>query len=437
MIRYFSDSYMTRPKTKALYSQLCQMIPGGVNSPVRACKNVGEMPLIIDYGYGDTIHDVDRHAYIDFCGSWGALIHGHAHPVIQEAVIKRMSKGTSFGITTEIEERLASKVLSLVPSLKKIRFVSSGTEATMTALRLARGYTGRDTIIKFSGHYHGHSDYLLVQAGSGVSMLPSASSAGVPQDFVKHTMCLPFNDVEACRKIFRNPGMNVQIAAVILEPIAGNMGVVPADKEFMQMLREETERIGALLIFDEVITGFRVALGGAQALYEITPDLSCFGKVIGGGFPVAAFGGRQDIMDCLAPLGKVYQAGTLSGNPVAMEAGLQALQLLEVDGFYEELERKTSLLVNPIRDFLEKSSVNACIQQVGSMFTLFFGRRQVKNVEEARQLDLERFSQFFRFMLSKGIYIPPLQQEAWFISMAHEEDNLFYARDTILDFFKQ
>ena len=335
-----------RPESKLIFENLCQFIPGGVNSPVRSCKGMGQLPLVADHGYEDLLVDADGKSYIDFCGSWGALIHGHAHPSILEGIGKRLKKGTSFGVTTAIEGELAEEVIRLVSSIEKIRFVSSGTEATMSAVRLARGFTGKEWIVKFSGNYHGHADFFLVQAGSGLlEHTSSASSAGIPEGAVKHTISLPYNDRESCKKLFEHPSFRNRIAAVIVEPIAGNMGVVPAEPAFLHYLREETERSGALLIFDEVMTGFRVHLKGAQEVYGIKPDLTCFGKIVGGGMPAAAFGGRKKIMDCLAPLGPVYQAGTLSGNPIAMEAGLQSLRLLQKEGFYEELQRKTNQLL--------------------------------------------------------------------------------------------
>jgi len=425
-----------RPVSHALYQRLCEVIPGGVNSPVRACLGVNQTPIVAASASRDRVIDVDGKTYIDFCGSWGALIHGHAHPKILSAARKRMGMGTSFGMTTDIEEQLARKIVQLVPSVEKIRFVSSGTEATMSAARLARGYTGRDLIVKFIGNYHGHADFFLVQAGSGVAYLPRSSSAGVPEEVVKHTLCLPYNDTEMCRACLNHPDYSHRIAAVILEPIAGNMGVVPAQPDFIQMLREETQKIGALLIFDEVITGFRVALQGAQSLYKVIPDLTCFGKIIGGGFPAAAFGGKREIMDCLAPLGDVYQAGTLSGNPVAMEAGLQALNMLERKSFYAELERKTNMITKPVRESLVRKGAMACVQQCGSMFTVFFGKKAVNNMDDARQLDLEMFGRFFRFLFSKGIYIPPSQHEAWFVSSVHEESHLNKTRDCVLEFIE-
>jgi glutamate-1-semialdehyde 2,1-aminomutase len=419
-----------------MYQRLCEVIPGGVNSPVRAFKAMEMAPLVAERGMADLIYDVDGHAYIDYCGSWGALIHGHAHPDILDAAYQQMVKGTTFGITSEIEGKLAQKIVEHVSSVEKVRFVSSGTEATMSAVRLARGVTGRQLVVKFTGNYHGHSDGFLVQAGSGVLGLSStSSSAGVPAESVRHTVSLPYNSVEQCREFLLDPLYREDIAAVILEPIACNMGVVPPSLEFLQMLRSITQEIGALLIFDEVITGFRVALGGAQALYNIQADLTCFGKIIGGGFPAAAFGGRRDVMDALAPLGKVYQAGTLSGNPVAMAAGLRALEMLEVDGIYEELARKTKIITQPVRELLERKGVNACVHQEGSLFTIFFGRKSVSNMDEALALDKQEFTRFFKHLFNKGVYAPPLQQEAWFVSTAHNEEHLERTRDVVMDYF--
>ncbi|MCH9611040.1 MAG: Glutamate-1-semialdehyde 2,1-aminomutase [Chlamydiales bacterium] len=405
------------------------MIPKGVNSPVRSFPGLDQTPLVVESGYLDTIVDADGHRYIDYCCSWGALLHGHANPLVTEGAQKRCAMGSSFGITTEIEMRLAKKVVQLVPAIERVRFVSSGTEATMTALRLARGFTGRDKILKFTGNYHGHSDALLVQAGSGAAHLPA--SAGVPEDFVKHTLVAPFNDVEKTRAILREN----KLACVIVEPIAANMGVVPATQEFLEMLREETKSQGALLIFDEVITGFRVALGGAEELYGIRPDLVCLGKIVGGGFPAAAFGGRADIMEMIAPLGPVYQAGTLSGNPVAMEAGYQTLCLAERDGFYEELEERANVITKPLADFLGKEGIEASINQVGSLFTLFMGKRSVNCFEDAK--GCSGFEELFGFMFQGGIYISPSQFEANFVSSAHSQESLEKTRDRYIDFFHQ
>lgn len=424
---------VSRINSEKLYQKLCEVIPGGVNSPVRACKAVGQVPLVASHAQGDLIFDVDDKSYIDYCMSWGALIHGHAHPTIGKALGEQISKGTSYGTTTHVEEKLARKVVQLMPHMEMVRFVSSGTEATMSAVRLARGYTGRDLVIKYIGHYHGHADYFLVKAGSGVMNLQAASSKGIPLDSLKQTLCLPFNDLEATRAAFREFGD--RIACVIVEPVAGNMGVVASSPDFMQMLQEETTRTRALLIFDEVMTCFRINKGGAKSYYGITPDLTCLGKIVGGGLPAAAFGGKRAIMEYLAPLGPVYQAGTLSGNPLAMVAGLTALEMLDLPGFYEELQRKTDLLLAPLKSYLAKH--NACIQSAGSMFTLFFGKRSVHNMSDAEALDTTTFAKFFRFLFERGIYIPPFQQEAWFISMAHTDAHLKLTADSIIDFFEQ
>lgn len=427
-----------RTKSKHYFDSLCKIVPGGTNSPVRAFKGLGLDPMIADRGVEDLVYDIDGNSYVDFCGSWGPLIHGHSHPEIIAAAQAQLVKGTTFGIISSVEEKLARIIVKNVPSVKKIRFVSSGTEATMSAARLARGFTGRDLLVKFSGHYHGHADFFLVQAGSGVFGLnPTSSSAGIPSDIVRHTACLKFNDIEGCRKFLLAPENRQRVAGVILEPIAGNMGCVAAKPEFMKMLREVTKEIGALLIFDEVMTGFRVALGGAQSLYGIEPDLSCFAKIIGGGFPAAAFGGREEIMNCLAPLGSVYQAGTLSGNPVAMEAGYQAIKMLERKGVYEELQSKTDIITKPVQALLKEKNINACIQGVGSMFTLFFGTREVYDMEDAKHCDLEAFAKFFRYMFENGVYIPPAQYEAWFVSLVHKEENLARTRDLILAYFDE
>lgn len=425
-------SITSREKTKEIYQRLCDLIPGGVNSPVRACKAVGQMPLVASHAAKDLIFDPDGHAYIDYCGSWGPLIHGHAHPEIIQAIQEQLLKGTTYGVTSEVEGHLAEKVRGLMPSLEQIRFVSSGTEAVMSAIRLARGYTGRDIVIKFNGNYHGHADFLLVKAGSGVMDIPNASSSGVSHDSIKHTRSLPYNCVESLKQVFQEIGE--KISCVILEPIAGNMGVVPATSDFIHTIRSETEKHGAFLIFDEVITGFRVGKGGAQALYQVVPDLTCLGKIIGGGLPAAAFGGKRSIMQHLAPLGPVYQAGTLSGNPLAMVAGLKTLELLSCPGFYEELDRKTSFLLGPIEAYIKQNSLNCCIQRVGSMFTLFFGKQAVHHAEDAASLDFKAFANFFRTLFNQGIYIPPLQQEAWFISMAHTEEHLKETQDKILSY---
>lgn len=407
-----------RTKSKEIYEKACSVIPGGVNSPVRSFRHLDMLPLVVESGKGSLIRDVDGNSYIDFCLSWGALIVGHAHPKVVKGVGEQMEKGSSFGINTEIEWKLASEIAS-----EKIRFVSSGTEATMTALRLARGFTGRSKIVKFTGHYHGHSDSLLVQAGSGASHLPA--SLGVPPSVIADTICLPFNDFEAVRSLFQKE----EVAALILEPIAGNMGVVLPEKGFLEFLREETSRTKSLLIFDEVITGFRVGFEGAQGLYGIKPDLTCFGKIIGGGFPVAAIHGKKEILDCLAPLGNVYQAGTLSGNPVAMRAGLETVSLLKEKHFYQELQKKTDRMTQRIEEALENK--NGCLQKQGSMFNIFFGHKKVVRKEK---LNEELFKEFFQYLFARGIYISPSPYEAWFLSSAHTDDQIDYATETIVQY---
>lgn len=435
LLKKSSPCQTTRSISEKIYQSCQSVIPGGVNSPVRSFKSLGMNPLVVSKGAGAEIFDADGNSYIDYCGSWGALIHGHAHPLIVEAAVKQVQEGSSFGILTAIEEKIAKKLTTLVPSVEKCRFVSSGTEATMSAIRLARGYTGRDVIVKFTGNYHGHADHLLVQAGSGVTHLNATSSSlGVPDDFVKHTVSLPFNDIDACLRALRE--LKNKVAAIICEPIPANMGVILPKNGFLQMLREESQAHGSLLIFDEVISGFRVALAGAQGLYKIKPDLSCFGKIIGGGFPAAAFGGKKQIMDLLAPLGGVYQAGTLSGNPVACQAGFMALQLLEKPHFYETLQEKTDLLLKPINDLIVRKNLNATLTQVGSMFTLFLGARKCENFEDVKKLDPNLFKAFFSYLFERGIYFSPLQCEANFVSHAHSEKQLIYTRDVILEFLE-
>lgn len=423
---------LKRPKSGGIFKQSSEVIPSGVNSPVRAFPSLEQTPLVIESGYEDKIVDVDGHTYIDYCGSWGALIHGHAHPRIVVAAQAQVARGSSFGVTTAIEAQLARLVVENVPAVEKVRFVSSGTEATMSAIRLARGFTKRDKIVKFSGHYHGHADAFLVQAGSGLVQLnPTSSSAGVPEGAIENTICLPFNDLEALRTLFAKEGES--IAAVILEPVAANMGVVEPSFEFLNTLRELLTLHRGLLIFDEVITGFRVGLGGASVYFEMEPDLLCFGKIVGGGFPAAAFGGKAFIMDLLAPAGPVYQAGTLSGNPVAMHAGYQALSMCMESGFYQTLEEKTKMITDPIEQLIKDKGLNLCLHRVGSMFTLFFGKKEVQTFEDVKGCDLERFNRFFQALFQKGIYLSPSQFEANFISAAHSEGSLIYTRDCILE----
>ncbi len=429
---------LVRTKTAELYKKLCEVMPGGVGSPTRAFKYVHEAPIVVERGEGDKIYDVDGNGFIDFHMSWGALIHGHAHPSITKALQKRVADGTSYGLSTALEEPLARKLVRNMPSMEQVRFVASGTEATMTAARVARGYTGRDYIVKFTGNFHGHADFFLVRGGSGMlGNTPTATSAGIPQDAIKYTLCLPYNDIETTRRTLNSAEFRDKIAAVIVEPIAGNMGVVPANPEFLKMLREETAKTGALLIFDEVISGFRVGLGGAQALYDISPDLTTLGKVMAGGTQAAAFGGSRKILEVLAPQGPVYQAGTLTGNPLSMEAGFQTLKMLEVDGTYEELERKASFLLDPIQERFAAKAAPACVQRVGSMFTIFFGKTEITCMEEAQDLDLELFKKFFSHTFAHGVLLAPAQYEASFISTVHSDAHLKYTRDVILDFIDQ
>ncbi len=412
---------MGREKSKAAFEEAQKYIPGGVNSPVRALRSVGESPLFIKNAKGVTLTDIDGNQYTDFCLSWGVFIAGHANPHVQQAVLSAIPNGTSYGIPTLLETQLAKKVSELIPSMEQVRFVNSGTEATMSAIRLARGYTKRDYIIKFDGCYHGHADHLLVSAGSGVATCGISSSSGVPQDFAKYTLVAPFNDKDALREIFNQH--KGEIAAIIVEPVPCNMGVVPAQNEFLQFLREITKENDSLLIFDEVITGFRLTLGGAQKFYGITPDLTTVGKIVGGGFPAAAFGGRREIMQLLAPLGPVYQAGTLSGNPIAMTAGLATLEVLSQPDTYELLNAKAERFITKLAEILRPKGV--VINHVGNMFTPFFtGGKAPRNFDDVKTSDTEAFARFFRYMLAHGVYISPSQFEGNFISIQHTEAQL-------------
>lgn len=409
-------------KSEKLFRRALKKIPGGVNSPVRAWKAVGGIPLFIDRGRGSHIVAADKTRYLDFVGSWGPLICGHSDPRILRAIKAATAKGTTFGAPTENEVKLAELVSHLVPSMEKVRLVNSGTEATMSAIRLARAYTRRSKIIKFDGCYHGHSDGLLARAGSGVATLGLPDSPGIPRSFTRETLIAKYNDVISVQRLFQRFGG--QIAAVIVEPVCGNMGVIPPAPNFLPLLQKLVRRYGALLIFDEVITGFRVALGGAQSLYQVAPDITCLGKILGGGLPMAAFGGRRAIMDLLAPLGPVYQAGTLSGNPLAVSAGLAALNILSRRGTYALLERKAATLHSGFLAALRKQEIAAAINRVGSMFTIFFGVQRVRNAGDARGSDLQRFKRFFHGMLRRGVYFPPSQFEAAFISLAHSDRDL-------------
>ena len=402
----------------SLFEEASRYIPGGVNSPVRAFRGVGGEPVFIARAAGARIESADGRQYIDYVGSWGPMILGHAHPEVIRAVQERAADGLSFGAPTEIETELARKVIELVPSIELVRMVSSGTEATMSAIRLARGYTGRDTIVKFEGCYHGHSDSLLVKAGSGALTLGVPTSPGVPADFARHTTTLPYNDIAALEECFA--AMSGEIACVIVEPVAGNMNCIPPVPGFLEKLRDLCTRHGAVLIFDEVMTGFRVARGCAQELYGIRPDLTTLGKIIGGGMPVGAFGGRREIMERLAPLGPVYQAGTLSGNPVAMAAGLVTLEGLSVRGFYERLAARTTELVTGLETAAREAGIAFTTNHVCGMFGMFFSdAAPVTRYEQVMGCDVERFRRFFHAMLDAGIYLAPSAFEAGFISAAH------------------
>jgi glutamate-1-semialdehyde 2,1-aminomutase len=406
-----------------LYQEACKYIPGGVNSPVRAFRSVGGEPIFFKKAAGAHVTAADGRRFIDYVGSWGPMILGHAHPQVIKAVQDVAADGLSFGAPTELETELARRVVQLMPSVELVRFVSSGTEATMSAIRLARGFTGRDTIVKFEGCYHGHSDSLLIKAGSGALTLGVPTSPGVPKALANHTVTLNFNDAEQVREVFAKIGD--QIACVIVEPVAGNMNCIPPTPGFLDTLRRECDRAGAVLIFDEVMTGFRVALGGAQALYGIRPDLTTLGKIIGGGMPVGAFGGRRDIMARLAPLGPIYQAGTLSGNPVAMIAGLTTLELVSAPGFHQRLETSTDLLVRRLADCARSAGIPLATNHVCGMFGFFFTDQPiVDRFDRVMACDVERFKRFFHGMLNEGIYFAPSAFETGFMSVAHTEADI-------------
>ena len=413
---------MNRENSNKLFNRAINVIPGGVNSPVRACKSVGAEPVFIDHAQGCMIYDADGNGFIDYIGSWGPMILGHRHSAVIKAIASVLNRGTSFGAPTDLEIVLAEMVIDAVSSVDMVRMVNSGTEATMSAIRLARGVTGRDAIIKFDGCYHGHADTLLVEAGSGVATLGIPGSPGVPESFVAHTLSLPYNDIESVKKVMDEQGD--KIACIIVEPVAGNMGLVRPVDGFLETLREVTEKSGSLLIFDEVMTGFRVAYGGAQSLYGILPDITCLGKIIGGGLPVGAYGGKREIMEHIAPHGPVYQAGTLSGNPVAMAAGIATLMQLKKPGFYENLDKKADLLATGLEKAAEKAGVKARVDRAGSMLGLFFTDRDVKNFEDAKTSDLDMFAAYYKGMLEKGIYLAPSQFEALFVSAAHEVEHI-------------
>lgn len=413
----------TRERSKQLHQRAAKVIPGGVNSPVRAFKSVGGDPPYVTHGRGAHLWDADGHEYIDYVGSWGPLILGHAFPAVVEAVEKANRDGASFGACTPVEAEVAEEVNDAFPSVEKVRFVSSGTEATMSAIRLARAFTNRKYIIKFEGCYHGHADSLLVKAGSGVATLGIPGSAGVLPEQAQFTLALPFNNQQAAEEAFNK--FKDQIASVIVEPVVGNMGCVPPQRGYLEFLRQITAKHGTVLIFDEVMTGFRVARGGAQELYKIKPDLTTMGKIIGGGLPVGAYGGRAEIMDKVAPVGPVYQAGTLSGNPLAMAAGLATLQhLRQHPEIYRQLEQKSSALVEGVLALAKKAGVALCANRVGSMFTWFFQPGPVTDWDSAARSETQAFARFHNIMLDRGIYLPPSQFEAMFLSAAHTDGDI-------------
>ena len=413
-------SHLTLSHSHTLYQEAQQLLPGGVNSPVRAFRGVGGEPIFIDSARGPYLFDVDGNRYLDYVQSWGPMILGHTHPSVVEAVIEASKRGFSFGAPTEAESELAKMVIESVPSIEMVRFVNSGTEATMSALRLARAYTGRHKIIKFSGCYHGHADMLLVQAGSGVATMGLPDSPGVPPEATGNTLIAPYNDIEAVETLFHT--YPTEIAAVIVEPVAANMGLVLPQPGFLEQLRSLTKAYGALLIFDEVMTGFRVALGGMQERVGITPDLTCLGKIIGGGLPVGAYGGRREIMEQVAPLGAMYQAGTLSGNPLAMAAGIATLTEMRKPGQYEELERKSQMLGNGLERVKNETGVELQFARIGAMFCLYFTGQPVTDYASAKSSDTASFAQYFWNMLARGIYLPPSQFEACFISLALDDE---------------
>jgi glutamate-1-semialdehyde 2,1-aminomutase len=415
-------SYLKTKRSHQLFREAQKYLPGGVNSPVRAFKAVGGTPLFIVSGQGSRVFDVDGNEFIDYVGSWGPLILGHCYPSVKSALKKAIDRGTSFGAATELETHLARMISEAIPSIEMIRFVNSGTEAVMSVIRLARAYTGRDTIVKFEGCYHGHADEMLTRGGSGLATLGFPGSAGVPQCYIHNTVTLPYNDIDALKTLFyKNPET---IAAVIVEPVAANMGIVLPLDGFLESLRKLTSEFGALLIFDEVITGFRVAFGGAQAVFNIKPDLTCLGKIIGGGLPVGAYGGRRKIMEMVAPVGPVYQAGTLSGNPLAMTAGIETLKVLKQSGTYEKIASRTKMLKRGIVTSTINSRVKIYVSCFSSLITLFFSSKPVIDYASARESDTVLYSKYFHNMLSSGIYWPPSQFESAFISLAHSDSDI-------------
>ena len=413
---------MEYTNSKRLFEEACELIPGGVNSPVRAFKAVGDHPVFIERGEGAYLYDVDGNKYVDYICSWGPLLLGHQPEAVSKAVMTALTKGSTYGAPTGIEVEMAKKIVDAVPSVEMVRMVSSGTEATMSALRLARGYTGRNKIVKFEGCYHGHADHLLIKAGSGALTFGVPSSPGVPESIASETLTAQYNDIDSVKALFAQyPG---QIAAVIVEPIAGNMGLVLPKEGFLEGLREVTAEHGALLIFDEVISGFRASFGGAQKVNNIMPDLTCMGKIIGGGLPVGAYGGKKEIMMHVAPVGPVYQAGTLSGNPLAMAAGMAILDELAKPGVYEAIEAKTKKLVDGLRQAADQAGVKVSINHSASLFTIFFTETPVDSYAAAMTSNTEQFKVFFQSMLNQGYYLPPSQFECWFVSQAHSDEDI-------------
>jgi glutamate-1-semialdehyde 2,1-aminomutase len=433
-IRYknrFRMSKLNTEKSKKAFAEAQSFIPGGVNSPVRAFGAVGGTPIFIKSGSGCHLTDVDGNTYVDYVGSWGPLILGHAEPRIVKRIHEAVANGTSYGAPTELEIKLAQLMKEAMPSLEKVRMVNSGTEATMSAIRLARGFTKRDAVIKFEGCYHGHVDSLLIQAGSGATTLGTPTSPGIPQDFVKHTISLPYNNIDAVNEVCSKRGKD--IACIIVEAVAGNMGVVLPKKGYLEGLREITKRHGIVLILDEVMTGFRVAHGGVQSLYNITPDLTTLGKIIGGGLPVGAYGGKKEIMDTISPVGPVYQAGTLSGNPVAMTAGIATLEILRDGNIYKTLEEKSKRLAAGMEKACKDAGIPAYHTRLGSMLCTFFTDQPVTDYATAKKCDTKRYAKFFHGMLERGFYFAPSQFEAVFVSMAHGEKEI----DATVDAFRE
>ncbi len=413
---------MKQEKSNLLYKEAIERIPGGVNSPVRACKSVNRNPLFIKKADGAYLFDEDGNRFIDYIGSWGPMILGHRDPDVISAITSVLEKGTSFGAPTNLEIKLANLIIDVIDSVEMVRMVNSGTEAAMSAVRLARGYTGRDIIIKFDGCYHGHADTFLVEAGSGVATLSIPGSPGVPKSVIEHTISVPYNDIDAVRKIMKEKGS--MVAAIIVEPVAGNMGMVLPEKDFLVKLKELTLANGSVLIFDEVMTGFRVAHGGAQSVYGVDPDITCLGKIIGGGLPVGAYGGKKEIMRYIAPEGPVYQAGTLSGNPVAMAAGIATLTKLGEPGFYDALSEKANYLAKGLKLAAKNAGVNVKVYTAGSMLGLFFTDKEVKNFDDAKKCNSDMFVKYYTNMLERGIYLAPSAFEALFVSSVHGKELL-------------